>query len=88
MRSRNALWVLLALGVAGAVAVLLITRDRPAVQAAPPVLSPAPVPAPLPAPSARAEPEEQPLPTWVRVAIVVGALLAFLAVSLIATKEA
>lgn len=88
MRSRNALWVLLALGVAAAVAVLL-TRDRPAVQAAP-ALTPAfePAPPPLPVQPVRQEPAEEPLPTWVRVAIVVGALLAFLAVSLIATKEA
>lgn len=33
-----------------------------------------------------AEPVEAPLPTWVRVAIVGAALLAFFAVSLIATK--
>ena len=36
---------------------------------------------------AMAEPEEQPLPTWVRLTIVGFALLAFLAVSLIATKN-
>lgn len=30
---------------------------------------------------------ERPLPTWVRVAIVTVALLAFFAVSLIATKQ-
>jgi hypothetical protein len=33
------------------------------------------------------EPVERPLPTWVRVGIVVVALLAFFAVSLIATKQ-
>ena len=33
------------------------------------------------------EPDEQPLPTWVRLTIVGIALLAFLAVSLIATKN-
>ncbi|MCA1722549.1 MAG: hypothetical protein LC779_16140 [Actinobacteria bacterium] len=36
------------------------------------------------APSAE---DEQPLPTWVRMAIVGAALLAFLAVSLIATRN-
>jgi hypothetical protein len=35
----------------------------------------------------RTEPDEQPLPTWVRLTIVGVALLAFLAVSLIATKS-
>jgi len=35
---------------------------------------------------APAEVEEQPLPTWVRLTIVGLALLAFLAISLIATK--
>jgi hypothetical protein len=34
-----------------------------------------------------AEPEEQPLPMWVRLTIVGVALLAFLAISLIATKS-
>ena len=34
----------------------------------------------------RTEADEQPLPTWVRLTIVGVALLAFLAVSLIATK--
>ncbi|MDT7545496.1 MAG: hypothetical protein QOE99_1606 [Actinomycetota bacterium] len=33
------------------------------------------------------EPVEQPLPTWVRLGIVVAALVAFFAVSLIATKQ-
>ena len=35
----------------------------------------------------RTEPDEQPLPTWVRLTIVGVALLAFRAVSLIATKS-
>ena len=39
-----------------------------------------------PAVELRTETEEQPLPTWVRLTIVGVALLAFLAVSLIATK--
>src|SRR4051812_49930137 len=37
-----------------------------------------------PAPEVRAEPDEQPLPMWVRLTIVGVALLAFLAISLIA----
>ena len=35
----------------------------------------------------RVEPEEQPLPMWIRLTIVGVALLAFLAISLIATKS-
>ncbi len=35
----------------------------------------------------RAEPEEQPLPMWIRLTIVGVSLLAFLAISLIATKS-
>jgi hypothetical protein len=37
--------------------------------------------------SERVETDEQPLATWARVAIVVVALVAFFAVSLIATKQ-
>lgn len=44
---------------------------------------PAPAPDAVPA----AEPVEQPLPTWVRLGIVAAALVAFFAVSLIATKQ-
>ena len=40
-----------------------------------------------PAVELRPDADEQPLPTWVRLAIVGVALLAFLAVSLIATKS-
>src|SRR5690242_10810695 len=40
-----------------------------------------------PAVELRSEPDERPLPTWVRLTIVGLALLAFLAVSLIATKS-
>lgn len=49
------------------------------------------VPARTPLPARHAVGEardvEEPLPTWVRLAIVAGALLAFFAVSLIATKH-
>jgi hypothetical protein len=48
---------------------------------------PAP-PAPAVEPSGQAaEESEEPLPTWVRLSIVAAALLAFFAVSLIATKQ-
>ena len=55
------------------------------------VATPAPLPV-LPAPIAPvaappSEPSEKPLPTWVRLAIVAAALLAFLAVSLLATRS-
>ena len=54
--------------------------------------APAPATAPASAPAAApaqltAEPEEQPLPVWARLTIVAVALLAFMAVSLIATKN-
>ena len=42
---------------------------------------------PAPAEAAAAQTVEQPLPTWVRLSIVAAALLAFFAVSLIATKH-
>jgi hypothetical protein len=45
-----------------------------------------PPPAPVPAGDAATDVEE-PLPTWVRAVIVVAALMAFFAVSLIATKQ-
>lgn len=48
---------------------------------APPVAAPAVMPATAVADA------EQPLPTWVRLAIVAAALVAFFAVSLIATKQ-
>jgi len=49
---------------------------------------PLPTPTPLGEPAtAPAEHVEEPLPTWVRVCIVAAALLAFFAVSLIATKQ-
>jgi hypothetical protein len=44
-------------------------------------------PAAAAAPPVAEELVEQPLPTWVRLAIVAAALLAFFAVSLIATKQ-
>jgi hypothetical protein len=47
---------------------------------------PPPPPAGTVAPEST-EPVEQPLPTWVRLGIVAAALLAFFAVSLVATKQ-
>jgi hypothetical protein len=44
-------------------------------------------PAPAADAAPAAEPVEQPLPTWVRLGIVAAALVAFFAVSLIATKQ-
>jgi hypothetical protein len=44
-------------------------------------------PAPAADAASAAEPVEQPLPTWVRLGIVAAALVAFFAVSLIATKQ-
>lgn len=46
----------------------------------PPIRPVEPTPEPI-------EPPEPPLPTWARVGIVAAALLAFFAVSLIATKQ-
>ena len=93
MSRRNALLIALAVGLAAVTTLLLARRGRAitAVSAAPPqpVAAPAPAPAralrPVPAP--QAETGEQPLPTWVRVAIVAAALLAFFAVSMIATRS-
>ena len=58
--------------------------------AAPPATPPAAAAPPAPvAPAAAPAPEvvEQPLPMWVRVTIVAAALVAFFAVSLIATRN-
>lgn len=66
---------------------LLMRRAKPLPPPAARALAPAaadPVPV---APRRVAEPVEQPLPGWVRVGIVMTALLAFFAVSLIATKQ-
>lgn len=55
------------------------------------VLAPTPPTAPPPAPvvaaAVQGDAVEQPLPTWLRFSIVAAALLAFFAVSLIATKQ-
>ncbi|MFN2524260.1 MAG: hypothetical protein ABR614_13240 [Mycobacteriales bacterium] len=82
----------------GAVLAYLVAARRAAPAAAPTVASWAPDPGPVAAPAASSLPvtaavavpsaeDEQPLPTWVRMAIVGAALLAFLAVSLIATRN-
>ena len=90
MSRRNALLLALTIGIA-AVATLLLARRGRAINAstAPAArpLAPSPAPAPAAIPAPQVETGEQPLPTWVRVGIVAAALLAFLAVSMIATRS-
>ena len=90
MNRRSALLVALAVAVA-AVATLLLARRGRAINAAatvPPTPLPvAPVRTAAPPPVGQTQTGEQPLPTWARVAIVGAALLAFLAVSMIATRS-
>lgn len=94
MSRRSALLLALTVGVAGVVTLLLLARRGHAINAASAPPAPRVLPAAAPAaptapaaPPAQAATGEQPLPTWVRVAIVAAALLAFLAVSMIATRS-
>lgn len=100
MRRRSAFLLALAVGLATVATLLLARRGRainaapaPAAMTPPPagpatkVVRSAPTPPAEPDVQPQAETTEQPLATWVRVAIVAAALLAFLAVSMIATKD-
>jgi hypothetical protein len=98
-RTRAVLSVLAVVAAAAAAFVVVrrLTAPKPstagvvAAEAPVPVAVPAAAPAPatdaVRALAADPEPTEQPLPTWVRVAIVGAALVAFFAVSLIATRN-
>ncbi|MCW2573418.1 MAG: hypothetical protein JWO88_3476 [Frankiales bacterium] len=100
MTRRRAVWIAAVVAVALAVSYFVVRRSRAArsVAATPVVTLP---PSPAPTAAALAEPAppvvageataasaaERPLPTWVRATIVAAALVAFFAVSLIATKR-
>lgn len=96
MSRRKACWLAVLAGLAGLAAYLIVRATAPS-EAVPvrtagtvPVPAPEPTPelaSPAPKPAGRGEPDERPLPTWVRIAIVAAALLAFLAVSLVATRS-
>ena len=94
MTRRRAAWIATVVAVALALSYFVVRRSRAATPvAAAPVSAVPPSPVPtvaLPvvageAPTAAAA--EGPLPAWVRVTIVAAALVAFFAVSLIATKR-
>ena len=101
MTRRRAVWFAAASAVVLLVGAFVALRRRsagtgvaapaPRVELVEPV-APAPAVPPVAEPEdrveaeERVEPDEQRLPTWARAAIVVAALLAFLAVSLIAKK--
>jgi len=93
MNRRNAVWIALAVGIATVAALVVAGRLRrrpvPVAAAAPSTGEVMEASAPATRSMARPAPadvEERPLPTWVRLTIVGLALLAFLAISLIATK--
>lgn len=101
MNRRRALWLSAGLAVLLAATYVLLRRRR-ATEAEPApatwISTPRAGPTAEPSPSPRRESlaavlpvpmqqPEQPLPTWVRLGIVAAALLAFFAVSLIATKQ-
>jgi hypothetical protein len=95
----RAAWIALAVALL-AIAVLVVAGRRsgrtaqtrelpePTVQpsTAPPALEPEPRVIPVAAAPEPADPARR-VPTWARVAIVLGVVLAFLAISLIATRD-
>lgn len=91
MSRRNQIWTAVFLTVATLAVLFAVGRSRrepPAAIAQP--LRPAQLaaPPPLAADIPTVTPAEQPLPAWVRVAVVAAAMLAFFVVSLVARRNA